>query len=91
MSVAGELTVYTSRNPQLLKPLLDDYSREMSVAVSYVRLRPEDVISQPVNPKAYPPRIVAKWGKYRQDQGNLGGAGRFAEQAANLMERAGYR
>ena len=48
-------------------------------------------LEYPVNPKAYPPRIVAKWGKYRQDQGNLGGAGRFAEQAANVMERAGYR
>ena len=48
-------------------------------------------LEYPVNPKAYPPRIVAKWGKYRQDEGNLGGAGRFAEQAVNLMQRAGYR
>ncbi len=48
-------------------------------------------LEYPVNRKAYPPRIVAKWGKYRQDQGNLSGAGRFGEQAAQLMNRAGYR
>ena len=38
-------------------------------------------LEYPVNPKAYPPRIVAKWGKYRQDEGNLRGASRFREQA----------
>ena len=38
--------VYTSRNQQLLRPLFDDYSRESSVAVSYVSLRPQDLISQ---------------------------------------------
>ena len=48
-------------------------------------------LEYPVNRKAYPPRIVAKWGKYRQDEGNLSGAGRFGEQAAQLMNRAGYR
>lgn len=45
----------------------------------------------PVNRKAYPPRIVGKWGKYRRDRGNVGGAGRYGEQAAKLMHRAGYR
>lgn len=42
----GELTVYTSRNPQLVKPLFDEYSREMSVAVSYQSLPWEDLVSQ---------------------------------------------
>ena len=46
LPAAGELTVYTSRSQQLLKPLLDDYSREMSVAVNYLNLRPKDLISQ---------------------------------------------
>ena len=48
-------------------------------------------LEYPVNPKAYPPRVVAKRGKFKHDEGNLGGAGRFAEQAVILMERAGYR
>ena len=46
LPAAGELTVYMSRGPKLLQPLFDDYSRETSVAVSYVRFRPEDVMSQ---------------------------------------------
>ena len=48
-------------------------------------------LEYPVNPKAYPPRVVAKWGKFRQDSRNVGGSGQFGEQAINLMERAGYR
>lgn len=47
-------------------------------------------LEYPVNPKAYAPRIVAKWGKFKHDEGNLSGAGRYAEQAVILMKRAGY-
>ena len=44
-----------------------------------------------VNPKAYPPRIVAKWGSTGRMRATSEAASRFREQAVNLMERAGYR
>jgi len=45
----------------------------------------------PVNPQAAVNPIVAKWGKYKQDDLNVAAAGEFQAAATKLADRAGYR
>ena len=45
----------------------------------------------PVNPQAGLNPIVAKWGKYKQDDINVAAAGEFQAAATKLADRAGYR
>ncbi len=45
----------------------------------------------PVNPQAGVNPIVAKWGKYKQDEVNVAAAGEFQAAATKLADRAGYR
>ncbi len=45
----------------------------------------------PVNPQAGVNPIVAKWGKYKQDDVNVAAAGEFQAAATKLADRAGYR
>ncbi len=45
----------------------------------------------PVNPQAGVNPIVAKWGKYKQDDINVAAAGEFQAAATKLADRAGYR
>jgi len=45
----------------------------------------------PVNPQAGVNPIVAKWGKYKQDDISVAAAGEFQAAATKLADRAGYR
>jgi iron(III) transport system substrate-binding protein len=45
----------------------------------------------PVNPQAGANPIVAKWGKFKQDDINVASAGEFQAAATKLADRAGYR
>src|SRR5262245_51188342 len=45
----------------------------------------------PVNPQAGVNPVVAKWGKYKQDDINVAAAGAFQAAATKLADRAGYR
>jgi iron(III) transport system substrate-binding protein len=45
----------------------------------------------PVNPQAGLNPLVAKWGKYKQDDINVAAAGEFQAAATKLADRAGYR
>jgi iron(III) transport system substrate-binding protein len=45
----------------------------------------------PVNPQASLNPIVAKWGKFKQDDINIAAAGEFQAAATKLADRAGYK
>jgi iron(III) transport system substrate-binding protein len=45
----------------------------------------------PVNPQAGVNPVVAKWGKFKQDDVNVAAAGQFQAAATKLADRAGYR
>jgi len=45
----------------------------------------------PANPQAGVNPIVAKWGKFKQDDINIASAGEFQAAATRLADRAGYR
>lgn len=45
----------------------------------------------PVNPHAGVPPIVARWGRFRQDDINIAAAGELQAAATRLADRAGYR
>lgn len=45
----------------------------------------------PVNSQASPSPLVARWGKFKQDDVNVAAAGEFQAAAVRLADRAGYR
>jgi iron(III) transport system substrate-binding protein len=45
----------------------------------------------PANPLAAVNRIVARWGKFKQDDINVAAAGEFQAAAVRLADRAGYK
>jgi iron(III) transport system substrate-binding protein len=45
----------------------------------------------PANPQAGVNRVIAKWGKFRQDDTNVAAAGEFQAAAIRLADRAGYK
>ena len=45
----------------------------------------------PANPQAAVHPVVAKWGKFKQDDINVAAAGQFQSAAIKLADRAGYR
>jgi iron(III) transport system substrate-binding protein len=45
----------------------------------------------PVNAQASLNPIVAKWGKFKQDDINIAAAGEFQAAATKLADRAGYK
>jgi iron(III) transport system substrate-binding protein len=45
----------------------------------------------PVNPQAGINKIVASWGKFRQDDINIASAGEFQSAAVRLADRVGYK
>jgi iron(III) transport system substrate-binding protein len=45
----------------------------------------------PANPQAAVNRVVARWGRFRQDDVNVAAAGEFQAAATRLADRAGYR
>ena len=45
----------------------------------------------PANPQASVNPVIAKWGKFRQDDINVAAAGEFQAAATKLADRAGYR
>jgi len=45
----------------------------------------------PANPQAVTNPIVAKWGKFKQDDSNVASAGEFQAAATRLADRAGYK
>jgi iron(III) transport system substrate-binding protein len=45
----------------------------------------------PANPQAAINPIVAKWGKFKQDDTNIASAGEFQAAATRLADRAGYK
>ncbi len=45
----------------------------------------------PVNPQAAVNPIVARWGKFKQDDINIAAAGEFQAAAVKLADRAGYK
>lgn len=48
-------------------------------------------LEYPVNKKVYPARMVARRGKYTENQHNVAGSGRYQQQAIALLKQAGYR
>jgi iron(III) transport system substrate-binding protein len=45
----------------------------------------------PANPQAAVNPVVAKWGKFKQDDINIAAAGEFQAAATRLADRAGYK
>ena len=45
----------------------------------------------PVNSQAAVNPIVARWGKFKQDDINIAAAGEFQAAAVKLADRAGYK
>jgi iron(III) transport system substrate-binding protein len=45
----------------------------------------------PANPQAGVNPVIAKWGKFRQDDTNVAAAGEFQAAAVKLADRAGYK
>jgi iron(III) transport system substrate-binding protein len=45
----------------------------------------------PANPQAAISPILAKWGKFKQDDINIAAAGEFQAAATRLADRAGYK
>jgi iron(III) transport system substrate-binding protein len=45
----------------------------------------------PVNPQAGVNPVIAKWGKFKQDEINVAAAGQYQAAAVKLADRAGYR
>ncbi len=45
----------------------------------------------PANPQAAVNPLIAKWGKFRQDDTNVAAAGEFQAAATRLADRAGYK
>jgi iron(III) transport system substrate-binding protein len=45
----------------------------------------------PANPQAVVNPVIAKWGKFRQDDTNVAAAGEFQAEATRLADRAGYK
>jgi len=45
----------------------------------------------PANPQAALHPIVAKWGKFKQDDINIAAAGELQAAAVKLADRAGYK
>jgi iron(III) transport system substrate-binding protein len=48
-------------------------------------------IEYPANPQAAVSPILAKWGKFKQDDTNVAAAGEFQAAATRLADRAGYK
>jgi iron(III) transport system substrate-binding protein len=48
-------------------------------------------LEYPVNPQASVSPIVARWGKFKQDDVNVAAAGEFQAAAIKLADRAGYK
>lgn len=44
----------------------------------------------PANPKVYPPRLVGRWGQYKEDKSNVAEAGRLQQEAIALMKQANH-
>jgi iron(III) transport system substrate-binding protein len=45
----------------------------------------------PANPQAAVNPLIAKWGKFKQDDTNVAAAGEFQAAATRLADRAGYK
>jgi iron(III) transport system substrate-binding protein len=45
----------------------------------------------PVNPQATVNPVVARWGRFKQDDINVASAGEFQAAAVRLADRAGYK
>jgi iron(III) transport system substrate-binding protein len=45
----------------------------------------------PANPQAGVNPVIAKWGKFKQDDTNVAAAGEFQAAAVKLADRAGYK
>jgi iron(III) transport system substrate-binding protein len=45
----------------------------------------------PANPQAAINPLVARWGKFKPDDINIGSAGEFQAAATRLADRAGYK
>ena len=45
----------------------------------------------PANPQAAVNPVIAKWGKFKQDDTNVAAAGEFQAAATRLADRAGYK
>ena len=45
----------------------------------------------PANPQAAVNPVIAKWGKFKQDETNVAAAGEFQAAATRLADRAGYK
>jgi iron(III) transport system substrate-binding protein len=45
----------------------------------------------PANPQAGVNPLIAKWGKFKQDDTNIAAAGEFQAAATKLADRAGYK
>ncbi len=45
----------------------------------------------PANPQAAVNPVIARWGKFKQDDTNVAAAGEFQAAATRLADRAGYK
>jgi len=84
ISGAG-VTTHAKNRPQAVKLI------EFLTSPEAQQMFADSNFEYPANPQAAINPIVAKWGKFKQDDINIASAGEFQAAATRLADRAGYR
>lgn len=85
VNITGAAVVKQSKNKAQAVDLIEFLSTRQ-VQVKYAKLSME----YPVHPKVYPPRTVARWGKFKENKTNVAVAGQYQAQAIELIKQSGY-
>lgn len=85
MNVTGAgVTAYAPNKEEAVYFL--EWLTTRKVQVKYTKLNME----YPVNPKVYPPRMVGRWGRFKEDTANIAEAGRLQEEAIAILSRVNH-
>jgi len=84
ISGAG-VTAHSKNRPQAIKLI------EFLTSPEAQQMFADANFEYPANPQAAVNPLIAKWGKFRQDDTNVAAAGEFQAAATRLADRAGYK
>ncbi len=86
VNVSGAGITRYARHPKVAKKFLEWLSSPKAQ-----NLFADRNMEYPANPRVKPHKIVASWGRFKQDTINVSLAGKYQRQAVKLMDHAGYK
>jgi len=86
VNITGAGVTKSSKNKAQALDLIEWLSTK-EMQVKYAKLSME----YPIHPKVYPPRTVAKWGKFKEVKLNVAGAGEHLAQALKIIAQTSYK